>query len=247
MATVDDVTQLWLLRHGQSQGNVIRDSTQAEAEALDIPDRDMDVPLSSLGRRQAEAFGEWLGQVAPERRPQTVISSPYRRAIETARLVASAARLDLPIQSDERLRERDLGLMDMLTLRGFTARYPDEAAHRTRLGKFYYRPPGGESWVDVALRCRSVRDSIAREHAGRQVLLVTHEVAIIVFRYLLESLDENDALGLSQDAAISNCSLTAYSRNDRGELAPDLVDWTVPLEERQIPASESPDEPVGSR
>jgi broad specificity phosphatase PhoE len=243
----NDVTGLWLLRHGQSQGNVIRAAAAHDAEALDIPDRDMDVPLSDLGLRQAEAFGRWLGAQPVGSRPEVIVSSPYRRAVQTAETMRAAAQLNLTVAKDERLRERDLGMMDLLTTKGFAARFPDEAAHRLRIGKFYYRPPGGESWVDVSLRCRSIRDSIAREQAGRRVLLVTHEVVIIIFRYLLEDLDEQGALALSTDAAIANCSLTAYSRRESGDLERVVVEWTAPLDESDVPVTEASDEPVASR
>ena len=67
-------------------------------------------------------------------------------------------------------------MLDLLTSHGVATRYPIEAERRRRLGKFYHRPPGGESWVDVALRIRSLRDSLAREHLNKRVLLVTHDV-----------------------------------------------------------------------
>lgn len=242
-----DVSGLWLLRHGQSQGNVIRASAAVDAEALDIPDRDMDVALSELGCRQAEAFGRWMGKRPEDERPDAIVSSPYRRAVETAETMLGAAEMDLNVATDERLRERDLGMMDLLTTKGFASRFPAEAAHRLRIGKFYYRPPGGESWVDVALRCRSLRDSIARTYAGKRVLIVTHEVVIIIFRYLLEGLSEHDALALSSEAAIPNCSLTSYSRDQAGDLAPDVVEWTAPLEETDVSVTEAPDDPVASR
>jgi broad specificity phosphatase PhoE len=243
----DEPAGIWLLRHGQSEGNVIRAAAAPDAEVLEIAERDMDVPLSELGRRQAAALGEWLRKQPKDQRPDVVVSSPYRRAADTATIVMREGTLAGELLLDERLRERDLGTMDLLTTRGFAARFPEEAAHRARLGKFYYRPPGGESWVDVALRCRSLRDSLAREYPGRRVLLVTHEVVIIVIRYLLERLDERGALALSADAAIANCSLTAYALDDEGRLAPTTVAWTVPLEETGVPVTERSDAPVASR
>ena len=247
MGRMKEPAALWLVRHGQSEGNVIRAAAAPDAEVLDIADRDMDVALSALGQRQAAGFGEWLREQAAEQRPDVVVSSPYRRAADTASAVLRAAGLEREIVIDERLRERDLGAMDLLTTRGFAARFPDEAAHRTRLGKFYYRPPGGESWVDVALRCRSLLDSLSREHAGRRVLLVTHEVVIIMVRYVLEHLDERGALTLSTEQAIANCSLTAYTLDHQGHLTPDTVAWTAPLEETGVPVTEEPDAPVASR
>jgi broad specificity phosphatase PhoE len=244
---MDEPAALWLLRHGQSEGNVIRAAAAADAEVLDIPDRDMDVRLSALGVRQAEAFGAWLRDQPPDRRPDAVLSSPYTRAIGTAVALVRTASLELEVVQDERLRERDLGMMDLLTTKGFAARFPEEAAHRRRLGKFYYRPPGGESWTDVALRCRSLLDSLAREHGGRRIMLVTHEVVIIMVRYVLEHLDEQEALGLSRDATIANCSLTAYARDGGGGLVPDAVAWTAPLEETGVPVTEETDAPIASR
>ena len=118
--------------------------------------------------------------------------------------------LDLPVHLDERLRERELGILDLLTRHGVEARYPDEARRKERLGKFYHRPPGGESWVDVALRIRSLRDSLGREHLDKRVLMVCHEVVVVIWRYLIEDLDEQAALALSRDHPLANCALTTY-------------------------------------
>ena len=150
-AVISDPIELWLLRHGQSLGNVARDqASDAVVEVLDIAERDMDVPLSELGVHQAQAFGRWLG--AQQVQPDVVIASPYARAAQTARVALESAGLDLRVHLDERLRERELGILDLLTSHGVATRYPIEAERRRRLGKFYHRPPGGESWVDVALR-----------------------------------------------------------------------------------------------
>jgi broad specificity phosphatase PhoE len=238
---------IWLLRHGQSQGNVIRDAARGQAlKVLAIAQRDMDVPLSDLGRRQAEAFGTWLATQDAANRPDVVLSSPYVRAVDTAELVLAPAGLDLKVHQDERLRERELGILDLLTHEGVKARYPEEFLRRQRLGKFYHRPPGGESWVDVALRLRSLRDSIGREHGGRRVLLVTHEVVIVLMRYLLEDLDEAQALALG-GGRIANCSLTSYITQPDGSPRLQLDGWTAPLEEAHEPVTEEPDAPVAPR
>ena len=165
--------------------------------------------------------------------------------MQTARLVADAAGLDAPIP-DERLREREFGILDLLTHRGVVARYPDEATRRDHVGKFYYRPPGGESWVDVALRLRSLRDSLAREHTDRRVLVVAHEVPIIIMRYLIERLDEQAALELSRSARLANCSLTTFERNGDA-LCLDRDAWVAPLESEDAPITDEPDPAVAPR
>jgi len=239
---------LWLLRHGQSLGNVANDASRVvPVDRLDIAERDMDVPLSDLGVEQAQSFGAWLSEQSAEASPDVVVSSPYVRAVDTARHVVDRAGLDIEIARDERLREREFGILDLLTHQGIVAQYPSEAARRKHLGKFYYRPPGGESWVDVALRLRSLRDSLVREYADRRVLVVTHEVPIIITRYLLERFDEATALELSRSGLLANCSLTTYVRDGDGPLRLDREAWTAPLEREQTPVTEESDAPVAPR
>ncbi|WP_432485486.1 histidine phosphatase family protein [Kineococcus esterisolvens] len=213
---------LTLVRHGQSTGNLADARARARgAEVVDVGERDADVPLSELGRRQAVAVGAWLA-TAPEAppAPRVVLSSPYARALRTAEAVVRGAReagLEVPApRTDERLRERDLGWWDGLTGAGVRARFPEEAARRTRLGKFYYRPPGGESWCDVALRVRSVLASLREEHAGQDVLVVSHQAVIMNFRLVLEDLDERSLLELDASEPLANCSVTSYTSRGAG-------------------------------
>ena len=148
---------------------------------------------------------------------------------------------------DERLRERELGILDLLTRRGVEARYPDEARRKERLGKFYHRPPGGESWVDVALRIRSLRDSLGREHLDKRVLMVCHEVVVVIWRYLIEDLDEKAALALSRDHPLANCALTTYVIGADDRLTLELDGWTAPLEMEEVPVTEEHDARVKPR
>ena len=112
----DELQELWLLRHGQSLGNLANDAARDRpTDVLDIADRDMDVPLSDLGIEQATAFGTWLGEQTDDARPDVIVSSPYARALGTARHVVAAAGLDVEIVFDERLREREFGILDLLT------------------------------------------------------------------------------------------------------------------------------------
>ena len=156
--------RLWLVRHGQSQGNIARDAAdEAGAHEIGIELRDVDVPLSELGRRQAEAAGRWFAALPRGERPEIILSSPYVRARQTAEIICKQGALaGGPARTiiDERLREREFGIFDRLTTVGIRERHPQEAAHRRRLGKFYHRPPGGESWADVILRLGSMLNTI---------------------------------------------------------------------------------------
>jgi broad specificity phosphatase PhoE len=200
---------LYLVRHGESSGNVARDLAEAQgAHLIDIDVRDMDVPLSSLGEDQARALGKWLAGLPANERPQRAIASPYVRAEQTARLAVDDS---CDVLLDERLREREFGILDRLTRGGITERFPEQAAARAFLGKFWHRPPGGESWADVALRLRSFLDTLGREADGERVLIVSHQVVILVFRYLLERLREQEILAIDKQTEVANCSVTTYA------------------------------------
>jgi broad specificity phosphatase PhoE len=206
------VPRLFLVRHGQSAGNLAADDAhRAGAERLTLETRDMDVELSPLGDEQARATAGWV-RTARLNDP-LVFSSPYRRAARTASLALAA----LPVRLDERLREREFGILDRLTRRGVEARYPEQAAARAFLGKFYHRPPGGESWVDVALRLRMFLADLELERAPeRDVVIVTHQAVITMTRYILERLDEQTTLQIDRTHQIPNCSVTTYARDGSG-------------------------------
>jgi broad specificity phosphatase PhoE len=202
---------LLVVRHGESRGNVARAAAEAAGAAwIDIAERDMDVELSERGEGQAAALGRWF--TAPGRRPPTVaLSSPYQRARRTAELALAEGGLQsVELVCDERLREREFGSFDRLTRRGLEEHRPEEWSARVRLGKFYHRPPGGESWCDVALRVRSLLDSIGREYSGERVAVFTHEVVIFMFRYVLERLDEATVLTLGRTERLANCGVTEF-------------------------------------
>lgn len=203
-----------LVRHGQSVGNVAdQQAREAGATRLDLDIRDPDVPLTDLGRSQAQALGRWLGGL-PEP-PELVLCSPYARAAATAELALRAAGLDVPAVRDERLRERDLGVLDGLTGAGIREAMPQEAERRTHLGKFFYRPPGGESWADVALRVRSLRRDLWGTCADRRVLLVSHQAVIMSWRYVLEDMDEAQVLAIDKAEPMANCGITTYAADGR--------------------------------
>jgi broad specificity phosphatase PhoE len=237
------VEELVLVRHGESVGNLAdAEARRRGAGRLDLDTRDPDTPLSRRGEHQADVLARHVAGFDEQQRPQVVLSSPYARAAQTARIVADA--LDLEPALDERLRERDLGVFDGLTGVGIREYHPDEAERRSRLGKFYYRPPGGESWTDVALRVRQVLIDVAALHADRRVWVFTHQAVIMSFRLVLEGLDERRLLDVERDEPLGNCSVTRYVRREDGAL--ELVSFadTTHLETSEVEEThEEPAEP----
>jgi len=208
------VTELILVRHGESVGNVAREEAESSgALSIAMPMRDADVPLSELGLLQARAVGRWLAQ-DPGRAPQAVWSSPYLRARQTAQTALAELAVPPPLRQDERIRDRELGVLDLLTKRGVGDRFPGEARRRSWLGKFYYRPPGGESWVDLVLRIRSFLADLERgPERGRQ-LIVSHDAVILLFRYVCEQLDEESVFEIARTGSVTNASVSRLVRQD---------------------------------
>ncbi len=221
---------LWLVRHGESDGNVANAlARQNHALRLELEINDIDVPLSPLGRTQAAALGKWFSRLDRPQRPTVAVVSPYIRARQTSEIVLDAAGMaGLPVVYDERFRDREQGVIDRLTGAGLRDIYPQEAKRRDYLGKFWYRPMGGESWADVTLRIRAALLELRLTMPGERVLVVSHDVPILIVRYVIEQLSAAEAVALS--GHLPNCSVTRYER-DGGKLRLDAFADATPLEE----------------
>jgi broad specificity phosphatase PhoE len=245
--------QLWLVRHGQSAGNVAREAAEAASQFLiDIAHRDVDVPLSELGGRQARALAAWFGALPAGQQPDVVLHSPYVRAAGTAAaVIEQLGRQRLTVIADERLREKEFGILDRLTPLGIADKFPELAEQRKHVGKFYFRPPGGESWCDVILRLRSLLDTITREYRGDRVLIVGHQVIVNCFRYLLERMDEAEILAVDREADVPNCGVTSYvfdrTVGKHGKLVLQQANFVAPLEDTGTPVTAKPDIPAAPK
>ena len=134
---------------------------------------------------------------------------------------------------DERLREREFGIFDRLTTAGIREKYPDQAEQRALLGKFYHRPPGGESWADVILRLRSALDTISLHHADRRVLIVCHQVVVLCFRYILEEMDEAQILAIDKEGDVVNCGVCEYEFEPDDAKALRAASWSATISPRR--------------
>jgi broad specificity phosphatase PhoE len=246
--------RLWIVRHGESAGNVARDAAHAVGLGrIDIADRDVDVPLSNLGEEQSRVLGRWFAGLPEADRPNVVLTSPYLRARSTAELIRAegGAHEHQQLIVDERLREKEFGILDRLTRTGIEQLHPEQAEFRQLLGKFYHRPPGGESWCDVILRLRSALDTISLHHSGCRVLIVGHQVVVLCLRYLLEGLTEREILAIDAEGDVANCAVTEYAfdpnREPHGTLLLHRYNFVAPLEAAGAPVTSEHDARVAAR
>jgi probable phosphoglycerate mutase len=183
-----------------------------------------------------------------------VLTSTYVRAMRTAEIALAAAEIapaDRTFIADERLREKEFGVLDRLTKEGIKERFPEQFAFREALGKFYHRPPGGESWCDVILRLRSIIDTITRDYRRERVLVVAHSVVVLCFRYLIERMTEEQILAIDRTDDVANCAITEYvyrqTLGRHGRLALRRYNFVAPLEAEGAPVTTKKDVPAGPK
>jgi len=200
---------LVIVRHGQSERNVAKEQAKASGNAIvwGTSLRDVDTPLTALGVQQAIETGKFLHDRTTF---DVIFSSPYMRTIQTSQHIAEQSPTAPQIMMEERVREIEFGILDGLAHQGIKERYPEEWARREREGKYWYRPPGGESRPDVALRVHSFLGALTRDFRQKKVLVVCHSVVVLIFRRLLERWDEAKYLEVDQEDDVLNCAMTTY-------------------------------------
>ena len=129
-------------------------------------------PLAAEGVAQAESVARWLAPVAD--RVDALVSSPVRRARETADVLAGT--LSLPVREDPAFAELEFGRWEGLTFAEVQARHPEELS--SWLGSMDVAPPGGESIRQVRQRVLDGLDEVVGQHRGGTVVLVTHVTPI---------------------------------------------------------------------
>jgi len=148
------MARLLLIRHGESEGNRDRVFTLTP-----------EVPITDAGRVQAAAAAEWI---AVRYAPARVVSSPFRRARQTADILARRLGLDVHVEED--LREQSYG-----SLAGQPYGALRDCADYDPAAYWTWAPPGGgESLVDVAARAGAALDRVARAHPDDDVVVVSH-------------------------------------------------------------------------
>ena len=144
------------------------------------------------GEAQARAAAAAVALRGPV---DAVVSSPLRRARQTADVVA--AELGLPVREVETLRECAFGEWEGLTFAEVQERWPDELSGW--LADTSVAPPGGESFDAVAARVRRARDQLLARHPGRTVLAVSHVTPI---KLLVREALTAPAVGAVPDGAL---------------------------------------------
>jgi broad specificity phosphatase PhoE len=188
--------KLILVRHGESVGNRERIFTTTP-HAL---------ALTELGHQQAERAGHFIAKTF---RTEIVVSSPYIRAHETARIIAEI--LKLPVEIEPNLHERDVGSLkgqsyeSVLAAPGYDPQRP-----------WLWEPPDGESYQHVKARVAPILDRLAAAHPTRDVVVVSHGGVMMALWAHVTGTWENAHVP-------PNCGIIVVEHRSSGYLAPQII------------------------
>ncbi|MFE3449401.1 histidine phosphatase family protein [Nonomuraea sp. NPDC059194] len=210
---MSDPQRIIAVRHGQSEANL------AYRESVGIPlvyeREDHEITLTELGRLQAAALGGFLKSLPEQEAPEVVWCSPYLRALDTWSLAHQVwGAGPLPVRVDARLRDREWGELRHYNLTAIEQRFPEEAARLLAEGEYGYRPPGGESFGDVAVRLRHFLGDLRASAEGRRVLIVAHDSVVLILRHVIEESPDTALAGVHVHAPIMNASVSTWAARD---------------------------------
>ncbi|CAI5726607.1 unnamed protein product [Hyaloperonospora brassicae] len=219
------LTDLVLIRHGESEGNIARQRSLAGDHSLFAGEfkhrHSSNWRLTDRGRRQAAAAGDWLRRNDLARFDRYLVSE-YLRAMETA---GRMGLVDARWYAEMLIRERDWGAMDLMSEQERFINMQDELKRR-ELNRFYYAPPGGESLAAVAQRADRLLGILNHECRDKRAIVVAHGEVIWAMRTRLERMSQDTFMELQESGRmvdqIHNGHVLHYTRKDplTGTMAP---------------------------
>jgi broad specificity phosphatase PhoE len=174
------MAEIILVRHGETEWNV-----------GEIYRGRADIALDEVGIKQAELLGKYLSELKLD----AIYSSPLRRALDTANIVARYQNVGLQVTNG--LMDFDYGEWQGLPDRKVRMLYP--ALHsQWHANPHLVKMPGGESLDDVKVRALDVVNEAVSKHTG-SVVLVSHRVVNKVLMCSLLGLDNSHFWHIRQD------------------------------------------------
>ena len=184
-------THLFLVRHGQSEGNA----------ALQFGGHS-DTPLSLLGRRQAEATARYLVQ----RKVSVIYSSDLPRTRQTAEFLADLTGFD--VHETTAFRERDVGLLSGMTFVDAETKFAEHYGALVNRD-FDAVMPGGESYRQMLVRATQELDDLLSRYAGERIAVFSHTGTIcLLILHLLGALDHEPPRSVW--IATRNCGIAHF-------------------------------------
>jgi len=182
------MAEIILARHGETEWNV-----------EEVFRGRIDVELNQTGIKQAELLAEYLSGIKID----AVYSSPLKRALKTAELIAGYHKLRVEITPG--LTDFDYGGWQGLSHKEVKDRYK-ELYNEWNKNPHLVKMPGGESLNGVRERALGVMHEVLAKH-NSTVVLVSHRVVNKVLICALLGLDDSHFWNIRQD----NCGITTFA------------------------------------
>lgn len=173
--------KLYVSRHGETQYNI---ETRICGRS--------NVRLTEKGIAQAHELAEEM----VEKKIDLIISSPLIRATATAEIISE--RIKVPFIIDERLAERDYGVID--------GTYEGTPGFMENWVQFGYVYPEGESLLRVVQRVYNFLDDIKEEHKNKTIMIISHGGVCRVINSYFKSLTNDTFFAYN----LGNCGISEY-------------------------------------
>lgn len=232
-------TDLVFVRHGESEGNVAKRRSEKGDNSVFTPEfmnrHSASFRLTPEGRRQAGKTGDWIRNEFPMGFDRYIVSE-YIRAMETASL------LNIPRAEwfcEPYLTERDWGELDICPEDERKAKF-GEALRKRKVEPFFWRPPNGETFVQLCMRLDRVFHTLHRECSDKRVIIPCHGEVMLAGRVRIERISQIEFkrifLSKRREDRIFNCQIIHYTRRDpeTGKLSR-FAEWV-----RMVGPSEQP-------
>lgn len=174
--------------------------------------------LSERGRRMAEATGRYIAVSPQMNTVAAVYSSPLDRTRETAQAILAALNETRATRGEPALELRtDPRVIEAgNNFRGTRIGHGEGALWRNgnwKLVTNLWKPSWGETYRQIAARVSAFAQEKVKEHAGQQIIVVSHESPIWSYRHLLETGHPEHNMLLRHTALASVTSITYDSEN----------------------------------
>lgn len=194
--------QIYFVRHGKTEWNLAERFQGGHGDSPLLPSSLADVAK--------------LGKYLKGTKFLAIYSSPLKRAVTTAEGLKQAARLNLPVKIDERLREFNLGKLEGMKFTAASQQYPQ------LINNFWHHPDkynpqivNGEDYASVAARGLSFGRQMAQLYpqADDKVLAVSHGAALAA---IMGSLLGYPLKEIRKHGGLANTSLSVLESSDQG-------------------------------
>lgn len=198
--------KLYFVRHGESEANLLNE----------FSNRGWKHPLTARGRQQAETLAQKLVEI-----PITALyTSPLRRAVETAQVLARALGIEYTVT--DALREYDCGILEGRSDQAGWDMYSAVLDDWLERGLWARRIEGGESFLEMQTRFVPFVEGLTAEHGGSpaNIVLVGHGG---LYRCMLLPLLTNVDFKFARAHPIGNTGYALAEKQPEGLVC---VEWT---------------------